>query len=138
MEALVARRATLMAKKADLEKKIREVGTLPADAYERFRSLPLKELHKLLAKAISQLKKYGHVNKKALDQYNNFTEEVILSTCTPPPLVPLVPPLRGSHFCSVQAGMLALLFNPGVSKWKSVGLLLFMLREDFYGHAMPI
>ncbi|KAK9807008.1 hypothetical protein WJX72_010649 [[Myrmecia] bisecta] len=75
LEQLMAKRAQLQQKKADLEKKIRELGSLPADAFEKYREHSLKELHKLLQKCNGQLKKYSHVNQKALDQYVNFTEQ---------------------------------------------------------------
>jgi hypothetical protein len=35
----------------------------------------LQELHASLKKVQQQLSKYGHVNKKALDQFVNFTEQ---------------------------------------------------------------
>jgi structural maintenance of chromosome 3 (chondroitin sulfate proteoglycan 6) len=35
----------------------------------------VKELHKMLHRCNKQFQKFSHVNKKALDQYVNFTEE---------------------------------------------------------------
>lgn len=35
----------------------------------------IQELHKSLSKVQSELSKFSHVNKKALDQYVNFTEQ---------------------------------------------------------------
>lgn len=58
VEALLARRAALAQKKADLVRRVKELGSLPADAFERYRGQPLPALHALLAKAHSQLKKY--------------------------------------------------------------------------------
>ena len=58
MEALLARRGALAAKKADLERRVRELGSLPADAFERYRGQALPALHALLAKAQAQLKKF--------------------------------------------------------------------------------
>ncbi|KAK9861310.1 hypothetical protein WJX84_000307, partial [Apatococcus fuscideae] len=75
LEQMMAKRSGLEQKKGDLEKKIREMGTLPADAFEKYRDHSPKELHKLLQKCQSQLSKYGNVNQKALDQYVNFTEQ---------------------------------------------------------------
>lgn len=34
-----------------------------------------QELHSELKKVQAELSKYGHVNKKALDQFSNFTEQ---------------------------------------------------------------
>jgi chromosome segregation ATPase len=62
-------------KRADLERRVRELGTLPADAYEAHRSRPLKELHTRLQSATAEIKKFAHVNKKALDQYMSFAEQ---------------------------------------------------------------
>ena len=55
------RRVALVQKKADLEKRIRELGSLPADAYEKYRDHPPANLHRLLEKSQAQLKKYGSV-----------------------------------------------------------------------------
>ena len=75
MEALMAKRATLQTKREGLQRKIRELGSLPSDAFERYRGKALKTLHSLLGKTNEQLSKLGHVNKKALDQYQQFTEQ---------------------------------------------------------------
>lgn len=61
MEALLTRRGALQGKRADLERKIRDLGSLPADAFDKYREHALPALHKLLAKAQQQLKKYGCV-----------------------------------------------------------------------------
>lgn len=59
MAQLMAKRSALMQKKADHEKKIRELGSLPADAFEKFQDKSLAEVGKLLTRAQKQLKKYG-------------------------------------------------------------------------------
>ena len=59
MSQLLAKRSTLLQKKADHEKKIRELGSLPVDAFEKFQSKSLADVNKLLARAQKQLKKYG-------------------------------------------------------------------------------
>lgn len=56
---LVARRSALQQKKADHEKKIRELGSLPSEAFDTFREWGLPQLNKHLAKAQKNLKKYG-------------------------------------------------------------------------------
>ena len=56
-------------------KKIRELDSLPSDAFEKYKRKNLKELHKMLHKCNEHLKEFSHVNKKALDQYVNFTEQ---------------------------------------------------------------
>lgn len=61
-------------KKADAEKNIRELGSLPAD-FDKYRGLSLNALMKRLRRANLELQKYSHVNKKALDQFIKFTEQ---------------------------------------------------------------
>lgn len=41
----------------------------------RHRRRNIKELHKMLHRCNEQLQQFSHVNKKALDQYVNFTEQ---------------------------------------------------------------
>ncbi|KAL2642026.1 hypothetical protein R1flu_009613 [Riccia fluitans] len=75
LEQLLNRRNLLQNKREDVMKKIRDLGSLPSDAFEKYQKKNLKELHKMLHKCNEQLKKFSHVNKKALDQYVNFTEQ---------------------------------------------------------------
>ncbi|CAK9190374.1 unnamed protein product [Sphagnum troendelagicum] len=75
LEQLLNRRNILHVKREDLMKKIRDLGSLPSDAFEKYQKKGLKDLHKILHKCNEELKKYSHVNKKALDQYVNFTEQ---------------------------------------------------------------
>jgi structural maintenance of chromosome 3 (chondroitin sulfate proteoglycan 6) len=75
LEQLLNRRNLLLVKREDLMKKIRDLGSLPSDAFEKYQKKGLKDLHKMLHKCNEELKKYSHVNKKALDQYVNFTEQ---------------------------------------------------------------
>ena len=66
---------TLTAKKETAAKKIRELGSLPADAFEKYRETSTADLLKKLKKCNEKLTKYSHVNKKALEQYVSFTEQ---------------------------------------------------------------
>ena len=59
VENLLSKRAGLQQKRADLERKIRELGSLPAEAFEKYRDRSLGSLHKLLQQAQNELKKYG-------------------------------------------------------------------------------
>lgn len=71
-------------------KKIRELGSLPQEAFDKYQNMSSKQVlfvalawcwrHSLqlfnkLDQANRELKKYSHVNKKALDQFVNFSEE---------------------------------------------------------------
>lgn len=75
MEDLATKHARASGRIKDLAKKVRDLGSLPADAFEKYRGKSSKELHSLLHKVQGQLSKFSHVNKKALDQYVNFTEQ---------------------------------------------------------------
>lgn len=61
-------------KKEGAEQNIRELGSLPAD-FDKYRGLSVGVLMKKLKKANQGLDRYSHVNKKALDQFINFTEQ---------------------------------------------------------------
>ena len=74
-EALGSERQLLLQKRQDLESKIRALGSLPSDAFNVYRNTSKKELLKTQEKLRKQLKKFGHINKKALDQYAGFAEQ---------------------------------------------------------------
>jgi structural maintenance of chromosome 3 (chondroitin sulfate proteoglycan 6) len=73
-ESMFSKRAMLLQKKSDAERKIRELGSLPAD-YDKHRSSSIGSLMKQLKRTNEGLKRYAHVNKKALDQFISFTEQ---------------------------------------------------------------
>ncbi|XP_057782124.1 structural maintenance of chromosomes protein 3-like [Salvia miltiorrhiza] len=75
LEQLLSKKNIYMAKQEEYSKKIRELGPLSSDAFETYKRKSIKELYKLLHKCNEQLKQFSHVNKKALDQYVNFTEQ---------------------------------------------------------------
>uniref|UniRef100_A0A8C4R5I3 Structural maintenance of chromosomes 3 n=1 Tax=Eptatretus burgeri TaxID=7764 RepID=A0A8C4R5I3_EPTBU len=75
LEKMTNRQSMLLKKKEEYMKKIRELGSLPQDAFEKYQNLSLKQLFKKLEHCNQELKKYGHVNKKALDQFVNFSEQ---------------------------------------------------------------
>ncbi|KAL6976515.1 Structural maintenance of chromosomes protein 3 [Sarracenia purpurea var. burkii] len=75
LEQLLSKRNILLAKQEEYSKKIRELGPLSADAFETYKRRSIKELHKMLHRCNEQLQQFSHVNKKALDQYVNFTEQ---------------------------------------------------------------
>eukprot|EP00794_Sanderia_malayensis_P005549 gene5549-6234_t len=75
MEKVANKRSLLNKKKEECMKKIRDLGSLPSDAFKKYRVLHTKQLWKRLEKCNEDLKKYSHVNKKALDQFVTFSEE---------------------------------------------------------------
>ncbi|XP_057473114.1 structural maintenance of chromosomes protein 3-like [Actinidia eriantha] len=75
LEQLLTKRNILLAKQEEYSKKIRELGPLSSDSFETYKRRSIKELHKVLHRCNDELQKFSHVNKKALDQYVNFTEQ---------------------------------------------------------------
>ncbi|XP_042497840.1 structural maintenance of chromosomes protein 3 [Macadamia integrifolia] len=75
LEQLLSKRSMFLSKQEDCMKKIRDLGSLPSDAFEMYKRKSTKELYKMLSKCQEQLQQFSHVNKKALDQYVNFTEQ---------------------------------------------------------------
>ncbi|XP_021715613.1 structural maintenance of chromosomes protein 3-like [Chenopodium quinoa] len=75
LEQLISNKNMLLARQEEYSKKIRDLGPLSSDAFDTYRRKGAKELHKMLHKCNEQLQQFSHVNKKALDQYVNFTEQ---------------------------------------------------------------
>jgi structural maintenance of chromosome 3 (chondroitin sulfate proteoglycan 6) len=75
MEKSVAKKALLTTSAAECAKNIRDLGVLPDEAFERFSNADSKQITSRLKKVNESLKKYKHVNKKAFEQYNNFTSQ---------------------------------------------------------------
>lgn len=75
LEKMASKQTVLQAKIQECTKKIRELGSLPTDAFSKYKNMAHKQLYKQLEKAQSELKKYSHVNKKALDQFISFSEQ---------------------------------------------------------------
>ncbi|XLT64939.1 hypothetical protein HN873_021378, partial [Arachis hypogaea] len=75
LEQLLSKKKIYSAKEEEYTKKIRELGRLTSDAFETYKRRNIKELHKALHRCNDQLQQFSHVNKKALDQYINFTEQ---------------------------------------------------------------
>lgn len=74
-EKIMAKRRRLLQKRDDAMKDIRELGTLPISELDKFKDLSLGDAVKQFNKRNDKLKKYSHVNKKALDQYVSFNEQ---------------------------------------------------------------
>ncbi|CAK9299188.1 unnamed protein product [Gordionus sp. m RMFG-2023] len=75
LEKMSNKQSLLLKKKEECITKIRELGTLPSDAFDKYRDLTLKQLFKKLEQVNRDLKKYSHVNKKALDQFVSFSDQ---------------------------------------------------------------
>ncbi|QDZ18462.1 structural maintenance of chromosomes protein [Chloropicon primus] len=75
LEKLTNKKQTLQHRRQELENKIRDLGSLPSDAFGTHGDKSKDSLLRLQDKVLKQLKKFSHVNKKALDQYMNFSEQ---------------------------------------------------------------
>ncbi|KAE9367921.1 putative chromosome segregation protein sudA [Stipitochalara longipes BDJ] len=75
MEKSVTKKALLTTSAAECAKNIRDLGVLPDEAFEKYANIDSKTITAKLKKVNDSLKKYKHVNKKAFEQYNNFTTQ---------------------------------------------------------------
>ncbi|KAM4054667.1 SMC proteins flexible hinge domain-containing protein [Hirsutella rhossiliensis] len=60
---------------AECAKNIRDLGVLPEEAFDKYENMEAKVITSKLKRVNEALKKYKHVNKKAFEQYNNFTTQ---------------------------------------------------------------
>ncbi|KAL7270355.1 Structural maintenance of chromosomes protein 3 [Rhizina undulata] len=75
IERSMAKRALLTEKAGECSRNIRDLGVLPEEAFEKFERVSSNQVVKRLHRVNEALKKYSHVNKKAFEQYNNFTKQ---------------------------------------------------------------
>ena len=71
----IAKKALLDARAKEVSKNIRDLGVLPEEAFAGYGELVYNTIMKRLHKANDALKRYTHVNKKAVEQYNSFTKQ---------------------------------------------------------------
>jgi len=75
-DRLLNKRAMCVSKRELYTRKIQELGSLPTtSAIAAYKNLSISGLMQKLEKLNKSLKKYSHVNKKAFDQYVNFSEQ---------------------------------------------------------------
>ncbi|KAJ7273514.1 structural maintenance of chromosome protein 3 [Mycena haematopus] len=74
-ERYLAKRQMLTGRKDECNRNIRDLGVLPEEAFEKYTSEKLDRLVKKLHQVNEGLKKFAHVNKKAFEQYSNFTKQ---------------------------------------------------------------
>lgn len=74
LEKVSSKLSLLMKKKDECLKATRNLGVLPSDAYDKYQGMSMKELYFKLDHCNQELKKLSHVNKKAMDQYVQFSE----------------------------------------------------------------
>ncbi|KAL0674875.1 hypothetical protein Bca4012_002856 [Brassica carinata] len=75
LEELFSLRNTLLSKQEEYRKKIMGLGPFSSESFDMYKQKSIKELQKVLHGCSEQLQQFSHVNKKALDQYVNFTEQ---------------------------------------------------------------
>lgn len=74
-EKSIRKRRILTQQATEVSARIRDLGILPHTALEKYKSHKSDAIVKRLHKVNESLKKYGHVNKKAFEQYQNFTQQ---------------------------------------------------------------
>ena len=75
LEKSMAKRAILHEKATECSRNIRDLGVLPDEAFGKFERVESNKVVKQLHRVNEALKKFSHVNKKAFEQYNNFTKQ---------------------------------------------------------------
>ncbi|KAG7367302.1 chromosome segregation protein SMC [Nitzschia inconspicua] len=75
-ESLMGKKSLNIGRRDNYMRKIQELGSLPPDSELRnYRNMSIDGLEKELERVNRKLKKFSHVNKKAFDQYVNFSEK---------------------------------------------------------------
>lgn len=74
-EKYLSKRSLLSSRREETQRKIRELGALPEEAFSEYEDISSGQLLHKLNKVTKRLEKFSHVNKKALEQYLNFTKQ---------------------------------------------------------------
>ncbi len=74
LEKVSSKLSLLLKKKDECLKATRNLGVLPADAYDKYQDMGMKQLYLKMDSCNQELKKLSHVNKKAMDQFLQFSE----------------------------------------------------------------
>lgn len=75
IETSMAKKTNLTERAAEVARNIRDLGILPEEAFEKYKNMDSNRANKRLHSVKEALKKYSHVNKKAFEQYANFTKQ---------------------------------------------------------------
>ncbi|CAO1623694.1 unnamed protein product [Sympodiomycopsis kandeliae] len=75
VDRYMSKRQRLLESKDDWNGRIRDLGVLPEEAFEKYVNTDMDRLVRKLHKVHDALKDYSHVNKKAVEQYNSFTKD---------------------------------------------------------------
>lgn len=74
-ERLAARKQRLLEQRARCNEKIRDLGVLPEDAFQKFQRHSTEQLAAQLHKARAALDEVAHVNKRAVEQFHSFAKQ---------------------------------------------------------------
>ncbi|THU99128.1 RecF/RecN/SMC protein [Dendrothele bispora CBS 962.96] len=74
-ERYLAKKQMLTGRRDECSRNIRDLGVLPEEAFEKYTREKMDRLVRKLHSVNEGLKKFAHVNKKAFEQYNNFTKQ---------------------------------------------------------------
>ncbi|PSN72562.1 RecF/RecN/SMC protein [Corynespora cassiicola Philippines] len=75
MDKKMQQRAQYKEQLTEVQREIRDLGTLPEEAHQKYAKWSDEKVQRQLDKVNQALKKYSHVNKKAFEQYENFTKQ---------------------------------------------------------------
>ena len=75
MEKSMQKKALLAKQAVEVSTRIRDLGVLPQEAFAKYEKMKSEAIVKRLHKVNDALKKYSHVNKKAFQQYEQFTNQ---------------------------------------------------------------
>lgn len=74
-ERLAARKQRLLEQRARCNEKIRDLGVLPEDAFQKFQRHSTEQLAAQLHKARAALDEVAHVNKRAVEQFHSIAKQ---------------------------------------------------------------
>ena len=75
MEKSMQKKSLLSKQAVEVNARIRDLGILPQDAFAKYEKMKSETVVSRLRKVNDALKKYSHVNKKAFQQYEQFTNQ---------------------------------------------------------------
>lgn len=75
LEKLLSKRHTLLKRREELNKSVRDLGVLPNNAYDLYLGQSQTGLVRKLHEVNEKLKKFSHVNKKAAEQYSSCIKQ---------------------------------------------------------------
>lgn len=74
-EKNISKKSLLVNRREDIQRKIRELGVLPEEAFTKYTDVDPEQLLRNLNTVNKKLSKYNHINRKALEQYLNFSKQ---------------------------------------------------------------